>query len=149
MIEENGTVVELKGKSTAVVMCQKSSLCEHCATSGSCMIGDNEHTRLIEVKNHLGAAVGDHVRIATTTKSFLQSSFLLYIVPLIALVIGAIAGKLVGDRLDTGLDTNLLSAIFGVFFMVGSFVILRVGSSALSQEAYMPSIVAILRDEDE
>ena len=147
MIEENGTVVELKGKATAVVMCRKSSLCEHCATSGSCMLGDDNHTRLIEVMNGLGAEVGDHVRIATTTRSFLQSSFLLYIVPLIALVIGALVGKAVGEKLDVGLEPNLLSAIFGVFFMIGSFVILRVGSSALSKEAYMPKIVAILRDE--
>ena len=143
MIEENGTVVELKGKATAVVMCRKSSLCENCATSGSCMLSDDDHTRLIEVKNDLGAHVGDHVRIATTTRSFLQSSFLLYIVPLIA----ALVGKAVGEKLDLGLDPNLLSAVFGVFFMSGSFVILRVGSNALSKEIYMPRIVAILRDE--
>jgi hypothetical protein len=41
-----------------------------------------------------------------------------------------------------------MSAIFGVFFLIGSFVILRVGSSALSQETYIPRIVAILRDEE-
>ena len=147
MIEEIGTVVELKGKRTAVVMCQKSSLCEHCATNGNCALGDDDKTRLVEAQNLLGATVGDQVRIATTTKSFLQSSFLLYIVPLIALVVGAIVGKLVGENLSTGLDPNLLSAIFGVFFMVGSFVLLRVGSSALAQENYMPKIVEILREE--
>jgi hypothetical protein len=32
--------------------------------------------------------------------------------------------------------------------MIGSFVILRVGSSVLSKEAYMPKIVTILRDEE-
>ncbi len=148
MIEEVGTVVELKGKSKAVVMCQKSSLCENCATSGHCIMNDDDKTRLIEVQNLLGAAVGERVRIATSTKSFLQSSFLLYIVPLIALVIGAIVGKLVGENLTTDLDPNLLSAVFGVFFMSGSFVILRVGSSALKQESYMPKIVAILQDEE-
>ena len=148
MIEEVGTVVELKGKHTAVVMCQKSSLCENCATDGNCIMGDDDKTRFIEVQNTLGATVGELVRIATTTKSFLQSSFLLYIVPLIALVIGAIVGKLVGDNVATGLDPNLLSAIFGVFFMAGSFVILRVGSSALEPESYMPKIVAIIHDEE-
>jgi sigma-E factor negative regulatory protein RseC len=147
MIEEIGTVIELKSKLNAVVMCQKSSLCENCATDGNCVLGDDDKTRLIEVQNSLGATVGEQVRIATTTKSFLQSSFLLYIVPLIALVIGAIVGKLVGDNVETGLDPNLLSAVFGVFFMIGSFVLLRVGTSALLQENYMPKIVEILRDD--
>jgi sigma-E factor negative regulatory protein RseC len=102
---------------------------------------------MVEVQNTLGAAIGDHVLIATTTKSFLQSSFLLYIAPLIALVIGAGAGKLVGEKIDTGLDPNLLSAIFGVFFMIGSFVLLRVGSSVLEKENYMPKIVEIMKED--
>lgn len=148
MIEETGIVVELKGPRTAVVMCKKSSLCENCATDGNCVLADDGKARLIEVQNRVGAATGDRVTIATSTKSFLQSSFLLYIVPLIALLIGAIVGKLVGERLDVDLDPNLLSAVFGVFFMVGSFVILRVGSSALVEENYMPQIVAILHDEE-
>ena len=58
MIEENGTVVELKGKVTAVVMCRKSSLCDNCATNGSCMLGEDGHTRLIEVRNDLIADEG-------------------------------------------------------------------------------------------
>jgi sigma-E factor negative regulatory protein RseC len=147
MIEEIGTVVELKSKLLAVVMCTKSSLCENCATNGNCALGDDDNTRLIEVHNLLGAEVGEQVRIATTTKSFLQSSFLLYIVPLIALVIGAIAGLLVGESISTGFDPNLLSAIFGVFFMCGSFVILRVGSNVLNKESYMPKIIEILKEE--
>jgi len=147
MIEEVGTVVELKSKMIAVVMCTKSSLCENCATNGNCALGDDDNTRLIEVHNLLGAEVGEQVRIATTTKSFLQSSFLLYIVPLIALVIGAIAGMLVGEAIPAGIDPNLLSAIFGVFFMSGSFVILRVGSSVLNKESYMPKIIEILKEE--
>ena len=147
MIEEVGTVVELKSKMIAVVMCTKSSLCENCATNGNCALGDDDNTRLIEVHNMLGAEIGEQVRIATTTKSFLQSSFLLYIVPLIALVIGAIAGLLVGEKIPTGLDPNLLSAIFGVFFMSGSFVILRVGSNVLNKESYMPKIIEILKED--
>ena len=147
MIEEVGTVVELKGKLIAVVMCTKSSLCENCATNGNCALGDDDNTRLIEVQNPLAAEVGEQVRIATTTKSFLQSSFLLYIVPLIALVIGAIVGNLVGENITTGLDPNLLSAIFGVFFMSGSLLILRLGSNVLSKENYMPKIIEILKED--
>ncbi|MGW8313047.1 MAG: SoxR reducing system RseC family protein [Desulfuromonadales bacterium] len=147
MIEEVGIVVELKGKHTAVVMCRKSSLCEHCASSGTCAIGEDSSSRLVEVQNMLGAGIGDEVCISTTTRSFLQSSFLLYIVPLIALVIGAVAGKLVGENVPTGLDPNLLSAIFGVFFMIGSFLLLRVGSSVLDKENYMPKVVSILRND--
>jgi len=68
-------------------------------------------------------------------------------VPLIALVIGAIVGKLVGENITTGVDPNLLSAIFGVSFMSGSFLILRLGSNVLSKENYMPKIIEILKED--
>jgi sigma-E factor negative regulatory protein RseC len=86
--------------------------------------------------------------VAVSTRSFLQSSFLLYIVPLIALVVGAVIGRLVGERLQGGPDPDLLSAIFGVFFLIGSFLVIRVGSRALSPEAFRPQIVAILNDDE-
>ena len=148
MIEEVGTVVELKGKHSAVVVCEKSNFCENCAASGACSIGDDDRHRLVTAHNPLRAVVGDRVKIAASTKVFLKSSFLVYIVPLVALVLGALAGKLVGEKFVTNLDPNLLSAIFGVFFMVGTFVIIRVGSRALKQENYMPKIVAVLEFEE-
>lgn len=147
MINEIGTVVELKGRSHAMVLCQKSTLCENCASSGHCNLGDDDRSRLVEVHNVLGAKVGDRVKITTSTRSFLHSSFLIYVVPLIALVVGAVTGQFIGEVLESGLDTNLFSAIFGVFFMVGSFLVIRVGSLALNKEHYMPKITEIMDEK--
>lgn len=148
MIEEVGTVVELRGAHLAVVRCQKSSLCEHCATGATCQLGSDSRERLVEAHNPLGAAVGDRVRVAVSTRSFLQSGFLVYIVPLIALVLGAVLGKLLGEQLAGGPDPELLSALFGIFFLVGSLLLIRVGSRALPVEAFRPRIVAILHDDE-
>jgi sigma-E factor negative regulatory protein RseC len=73
---------------------------------------------------------------------------MLYIVPLIALVIGAVVGNALGTFFPLGVDPNLLSAIFGVFFMIGSFLIIRVGSGALRAEKFMPEIVTVLPPEE-
>lgn len=147
MIEEYGTVVELKGTSVAAVLCKKSSMCEHCASAGLCQMGDDSRSMVVEAQNTLGAEVGDRVKIVTSTKSFLQSSFLLYIVPLIGLVIGAVAGQLIGEYFNLQLDHSLLSAIIGTAFMVGFFMIIRVGSKAIPRETFMPRIVEILHEE--
>lgn len=144
MLEEFGTVVELKGKHIAVVLCQRGSFCKHCASMGSCQMGSDNKSMLVEAHNVLGAEVGDKVKVETSTKSFLQSSFMLYIVPLIALLIGAIAGNLVGQELTGGPDPNLLSAIIGVAFFAGSFFIIRYGTRTLHREDFMPRITEIL-----
>jgi sigma-E factor negative regulatory protein RseC len=148
MIEEVGTIVELKSKSTALVLCQKSSFCKSCASSGACSLGEDSRSRMVEAHNMIGANVGDRVKIAASSAIFLQSSFVLYIVPLIALVIGAVVGNALGTFFPLGVDPNLLSAIFGVFFMIGSFLIIRVGSGALRAEKFMPEIVTVLPPEE-
>ena len=148
MIEEIGTVVELHGKHLAVVLCTKSSLCEHCPTSGACHLADDGRARTVEAHNPIGAAVGNRVRVAVSTRTFLQSGFLVYIVPLIAMVAGAVIGRLVGERLAGGPNPDLLSAVIGIFFLVGSFLVVRIGSRALPAEAFRPQIISILSDDE-
>ncbi len=148
MIEETGTIVELKGKHVAVVLCKKSSFCKNCASLESCQVGDDNTSKLIDAHNLVGASVGDEVKIATSTRSFLQSSFLLYVVPLIALVVGSLIGFFVGESLEGGPDPNLLSAFFGIAFMIGSFLVLKVGTRKISRENFMPRIVAVLSSDD-
>jgi len=148
MLEEYGTIVELKGKQIAVVLCQRHSACDHCASSGSCHIGEDSSTMLVEAFNAIGAGISDRVKVVTSTKSFLQSSFMLYIVPIIGLLIGAVSGQLIGENYPLGIEATLLSAILGVAFMVGTFLLIRVGTSALSKELYMPRIVEIQLQAD-
>ncbi len=148
MIEEYGSIIELKSKDVAVVLCQKSSFCENCAAEGICHVGDDNSSKTVEVHNPLAANIGDRVKIATSTRTFLQSSFLLYIVPLIFLVTGAVGGKLLAEYLANGLDPNLLSALLGTSFMAASFFIIRIMSRSLAKEAYMPRVVAIVDPED-
>ncbi|PLX92567.1 MAG: hypothetical protein C0619_05650 [Desulfuromonas sp.] len=140
MIEEFGTVVELKGKQVAVVLCQRHSACDHCPSSGACQIGDDKQSMLVEAFNLIGAEVSDRVKIVTSSRNFLQSSFLLYIVPIIGLLIGALIGQALGEYLQTDLEPTLLSAILGVAFLVGTFLSIRIGTRALSRELYMPRI---------
>ncbi|MDT8420616.1 MAG: SoxR reducing system RseC family protein [Desulfuromonadales bacterium] len=148
MIEEFGTVVELKGKQVAVVLCQRHSACDHCPSSGACQIGDDKQSMLVEAFNQIGAEVSDRVKIVTSSRNFLQSSFLLYIVPIIGLLIGALIGQVLGEYLQTGLEPTLLSAILGVAFMAGTFLSIRVGTRALSRELYMPRITEIQHQPD-
>jgi len=148
MIQERGTVMELKSESVAVILCQKSSSCKHCASMEMCHLGSDVDNKkiLVEVGNNLGAKVGDTVRVETSSGKFLQSSFIVYIVPLIALFIGALTGKFIGESFELGLSPDLLSALIGVVFLVGSFMTIKVGTKALPKEAYMPKIIEIVED---
>ena len=143
MIEESGTVVEIKGKQVAVVMCKRNSACDHCPSSGACQMGDDSETMLVDAFNAIGAKIGDRVKVVTSTKHFLQSSFMLYIVPIIGLLIGALIGQELAERMGLGIDPSLLSAIFGVTFLAATFIGIKIGTRALKREVFMPRIVEI------
>lgn len=148
MVEEIGSIVELKGKHVAVVLCEKSSFCKNCASMESCQLGSDNRSKLVEAHNVIGADIGDKVKLAVSSRHFLQSSFMLYIVPLLALLFGAISGHFVGTAIEGGPDPNILSAILGTAFMIGSFFVIRIGSRAIPKETFMPRIVQVVPEED-
>jgi len=148
MIEEYGTIVELKGKQVAVVLCRRNSACDHCPSSGACQMGDDSESMLVEAFNQIGAEVSDRVKVVTSTKHFLQSSFMLYIVPVIGLLIGAFIGQAIAELTDIGIDPSLLSAILGVAFMAGTFLIIKLSTQVLKREIFMPRIVEIQAKAD-
>jgi len=148
MIEEYGTIVELKGKQVAVVLCKRHSACDHCPSSGACQLGSDSESMLVEAFNQIGAEVSDRVKVVTSTKHFLQSSFMLYIVPIIGLLIGAFIGQALAEVADLGIDPSLLSAILGVAFLAATFLIIKLSTQVLKREIFMPRIVEIQAKAD-
>lgn len=148
MIEEYGVVVSLKSEKVAVVTCIKTSACKGCASEKLCSLGRDDGKRLVEVHNSLFAKAGDRVKIATTNNAFYKSSFLVYILPLIFLILGALLGQWVAGHYITGIDPNLVSFTLGVLFMVGTFLGIYRLNRHLPKEEYMPMIVEILTDEE-
>ena len=142
MIEEHGTIVEMKADNIVVVECGRSSACDHCPSVDACKMGDDQEIMLVEALNVAGGKLHDRVKVVTTTQNFLMSSFLLYIVPVIALLIGAIVGQQIGEGSES-IDSSLLSAIFGAVSLVVSFLGIRFFTRSLKKENYMPKIVAV------
>ncbi len=149
MIEEYGTVVEIKEAGIAVVRCKRNSACDHCPSSGSCNVGDDSESMLVDAFNAIDAQVSDQVKVVTSTRHFLQSSFMLYIVPIIGLLIGALIGQTIGEKTALGIDPSLLSALCGVLFLAATFIAIRFGTRSVKREVFMPRIVEIQHQSDQ
>jgi sigma-E factor negative regulatory protein RseC len=148
MIEEFGYVVSLKSEEVAVVTCVKTSACKGCASEKMCSLGRDDGKRLVEVHNKLHAQPGDKVKIATTNRAFYKSSFLVYIVPLLLLLIGAVLGQWLGTHILTGIDPNLTAFALGVIFLAASFFGIRSLNDKLPKEDYMPTVVDIIAEDE-
>jgi sigma-E factor negative regulatory protein RseC len=141
-MEETGVVSTVTGP-MAKVMVKKKSACEHC-TAGTCHITGDEAE--IDALNEAGAHPGQTVRVVLKPMSYLKGSLVLYGLPALALIIGAIVGKEVFSKDFEGTDPELVSAAFAFGFFALSFLAIKLWSTRAEKKVqYKPVVAEILK----
>ena len=130
--------------SFALVKVVRKAACAHCPSAGSCHI-ESDRDMLVRAQNEAGARVGQRVKLFISPGSILAASFLLYLVPLFGLVMGAAIGKLVVAPYFINLSSELLAAAIGFITMSGIFLGIRFYDRRCRQkQKYIPKIIQIL-----
>ncbi|MCP3954767.1 MAG: SoxR reducing system RseC family protein [Desulfobacterales bacterium] len=143
MATEHATVTIASEEGTWVEA-TPSAACEGCASRGSChAVGKEKNS--VQVINRLDAHVGDTVVITFETGSLLKALFLLYMVPILALLAGACAGNwLIAPA--WGKDPSFISAASGfICFFAAIWVAKQKAGRMEKREAYQPKITRIAR----
>jgi len=121
-MDATGVVKELHG-SRAVVIVKRESACDACASGASCRGG--VHGAELEAHNDIGAEPGDTVRISFKALTYLKGSLLVYGIPALALIIGAVVGKEALAGYWPSLEADLVSAVTAFGFLGISVIFLR------------------------
>jgi positive regulator of sigma E activity len=80
----------------------------------------------IEAINKAGAVKGQKVKVLVHTSAYMKGAMVIYGVPALFLVAGAVFGKEVMPRFFPAKDTDILSAIFGFSFLIVSFILIKI-----------------------
>jgi sigma-E factor negative regulatory protein RseC len=140
-MEEEGIVIGVEGV-TAVVRVVRKGACEHC-TAGTCDM--TEQGAEITALNPVGARVGQRVRVVMHSTQYLKGSMIVYGLPVLALMVGAVVGKIYGPRLFPGLEPDLAAAIAGFGLMALSLLGVKVWSTGAEKKTeYQPVIEQVL-----
>jgi len=141
MQEEVGTVIESRG-GTARVLVKRNSACDHCPSRYCCasLGGD---LKAIDVSNVIGAEKGQKVKIGISPKAVLKASLILYMVPILALIIGAVLGNYLGAQ-----HNDIWSFSMGIGFFAGSYIVIKALSKRFEGKAeYLPVVTEILASQ--
>jgi len=113
-MEQIGVVIKVDGEN-AVVNIKRTSAC-----GGSCndCAGCETTEQQFEVINHVGAKVGQIVKIEMKDSYILFSAFLLYIIPLVMFFIGYAVGYSI-------FPNELAGGMFGLLLLALSYVIIK------------------------
>lgn len=145
-MEETGLVIELKG-SLALVRVKEGSGCEGCSGAGSCKAVSGE--RVLEAENSVGAKPGQRVLISIGSGAFLKASFLVYMVPIIFLFIGAYVGGKVGPTLYPGLAMDYWQALTGATFLALSAGVIRLYDKRVKKGTGLRPVIVSVVEETE
>ncbi|MCB2226627.1 MAG: SoxR reducing system RseC family protein [Desulfarculaceae bacterium] len=128
-MQEEGVVIETMGGLAQVETMQQEA-CKGCGARGACQTLGGDKRRVIAAINQAGAKAGDKVLMIMARKGVLGASFLLYMVPVFALLAGAMVGKQLGP--SYGLEAQTGAVILGALSLLGAWLILRRVSKRLA-----------------
>lgn len=140
--KEFGEIVSVEGR-TARVKMVRSSQCSSCSCAGFCNPFGKEWM-LVTADNALGAAAGQKVRVTYRVEGEVKASFILYIIPVLALLLGA----LIGTFFDPFNHTDLSAVAVGLSFVAISFLLIKKYAAWKygRKRSYRPSISEVMKE---
>lgn len=136
MKTEQGLVIEVIGD-VAKIKVGRHSDCKNC---GACPGNDSV---IICAKNKAGAKCGQRVEFEVKEANVLWAAFIVFILPLIALFVGAMIGGFIGKSF--GVSITIFQIIGGLVAAVASLIFVKIcDKNTAKNNKSMPVIVKIL-----
>jgi sigma-E factor negative regulatory protein RseC len=142
-MEQIGQVVGIDGD-IAMVMVRRHDVCGKCGGCGAAISGGGEN--YIEAQNIVNAEVGHTVKVTSDTGQVLKASFVVYIVPILALLVGILLGTEIGAVLGLLAREELVGLFFGVIFLLASYFLVRGYDRRMSAARMKISVVEIIEE---
>ena len=132
MIEEIGIVVKTEGE-IAKVSVKKRGACDGCTAKGACE--STSEGMEIEALNPVHAREGQTVKVLLQAGTYLKGSMIVYGLPLVLFIAGAIAGKNIGEAYFLNTSSDFIAAIFGFAALIASLLAVKIWSRKLESKA--------------
>lgn len=147
IMEEEGIIIRLSGI-YAYIKAAKSGACNKCSTKDACE-SLSETEILVEAENTIGAMVGDKVAFTANTGAILRAGAMVYLLPLIAFIVGVVIGQVYSGMISEDLNADLVSAAVGFALLLATYFALYVyNKKDANNKSYTPKITRIIGHEN-
>ena len=140
-MNQQGYIIEIVDNITAKLKLKRHSACASC---GKCATTSEEKDIIVEVDNTIGAKVGDRVEVNMETINVLKAAFIVYTIPLIALLIGTVGTFYILNAINFNRNIEIISAIVGLIFTIIVFLILKKNDKKFrDSKEYIPIVTRV------
>jgi sigma-E factor negative regulatory protein RseC len=139
---QTGTVIETINGNKARVHMKKHSACGDC---GACQHGKENMELNIVAMNEVGAQPGDFVEVNMETQNVMGAAFIIYVIPLLALLLGVGLGSYVLNFIGIQANIEIYAAGIGFILTVITYLSIKRFEGAFNQDTkYVPVVTRIL-----
>ena len=147
MAKKKAWVTDVNGNGWAQVVIDRGDTCNHCEASEFCHSISNCSKMKTKVLNKADATVGDLVAIELNSKTLYKSAFVLYLVPAIGLLAGAISGDGLSENLS--IEHSGLTIVLAFAGLAMGFAITIIFSHWMSAKKKLtPVITTIVKHQN-
>lgn len=116
MATEHG-IIERTEAPWAWVKTSRSSACAHCGHKDHCQMVEGSDHMIIKAQNAVQARVGDEVELYLDPKTRFQGIFMVYVLPVLGLMIGAFSAEALSGLLGLSIKLGMPVFSIGGFFL--------------------------------
>ncbi|MBF4693736.1 SoxR reducing system RseC family protein [Fusibacter ferrireducens] len=120
MMNRTGIIVKEMGQYSKVKLMRHTA----CGNCGACHLGDDQKDVHLIALNDVHGEEGDLVEVVMGTDSVLKAAFIMYIIPLAALLIGVFLGQPIFGMMNLS-NIEVPSALLGLVLMVGTYLVIK------------------------
>ncbi len=142
-MEEIGIVKSTDGVNAKVIV-ERKSACDQC-TQDTCKITNDGAE--IEALNFIRASEGQKVKVAVKPYSYLKGAILIYGIPALSLIVGAVLGKVYLSPFFTGADPDVLSALGGSTAFIVSLIMIRMLTGRIEKKTKFHPVIEEIIEE--
>ena len=147
MAQKRGRVSRIEKDGWAMVVTEKGDACSNCESAQFCHSLVDCSRMETRVLNKAGAEVGDTVSISLSSGTVLKSAFILYILPTVGLLLGAVGGS--GFHTQLGLSDTVAAIVCGFAGLSLGFAIARLISNRQSaSRKLIPVITRVIKPKE-
>ena len=147
MAREMGRVTETSADGWATVLTERKDACRNCEASQFCNALTNCSKLETKALNKAGAGAGDRVTIHLSWHTVLKGAVVLYLIPALGLLTGAVAGSAFSKQLTLG-ETGA-ALFFGLAGLILGFIITAAISRRMSaRNRLTPEITQIVKTDE-
>ena len=121
MAQKKGRVSSIEKDGWAMVVTEKGDACNNCESAQFCHSLADCSRMETRVLNQANARVGDRVTISLSSSSVFKSALILYILPTVSFIFGAVGGAELNEQLGIG-ETGA-AILFGFTGLILGFTI--------------------------